>query len=143
MKRRFTMKHYLQTRNDNYDLFDVFDDFFKPVFYENGRDLRTNIKETDKEYELDLELPGYGKDEIKVSLDSGYLTVSASKQKKEEDGKKYIRREISESASRSYYVGTGVAQEQIKAKFNNGILSLTIPKEQPEQKKTDKYIDIE
>ncbi len=137
------MKHYLQTRNDNYDLFDVFDDFFKPVFYENGRDLRTNIKETDKEYELDLELPGYGKDEIKVSLDSGYLTVSASKQKKEEDGKKYIRREISESASRSYYVGTGVAQEQIKAKFNNGILSLTIPKEQPEQKKTDKYIDIE
>ncbi len=138
------MKHYLQTRdNNNYDLFDVFDDFFKPMFYENGRELKTNIKETEKEYELDLELPGYGKDEIKISLDDGYLTVSASKQKKEEDGKKFIRREISESTSRSYYVGTGVSREQIKAKYNNGILSLTVPKEQPKQLKNDKYIEIE
>ncbi len=136
------MKHYLQ-RNNNDDLFDVFDDFFKPMFYENGRELRTNIKETDKEYELDLELPGYGKDEIKVSLEDGYLTVSAAKQKKEEDGKKYLRREISESTSRSYYVGTGVTQEQIKAKYNNGILSLTVPKEQPKQIQNNKYIEIE
>ncbi len=136
------MKHYLQ-RNNNDDLFDVFDDFFKPMFYENGRELRTNIKETDKEYELDLELPGYGKDEIKVSLEDGYLTVSAAKQKKEEDGKKYLRREISESTSRSYYVGTGVTQEQIKAKYNNGILSLTVPKEQLKQIQNNKYIEIE
>lgn len=137
------MKHYLQTRNNNYDLFDVFDDFFKPVFYENSRELRTNIKETEKEYELDLELPGYNKDEIKVSLENGYLTVSASRQKKEEDGKKYLRREISESTSRSYYVGTGVTQEQIKAKFNNGILSLIVPKEQPKQIQSNNYIAIE
>lgn len=137
------MKHYLQTRNNDYDLFDVIDDFFKPVFYENSRELRTNIKETEKEYELDLELPGYDKSEIKVSLENGYLTVSATKQKKEEDNKKYLRREISESTSRSYYVGTGVTQEQIKAKFNNGILSLTVPKEQPKQIQANNYISIE
>ncbi len=137
------MKHYLQRRDDNYDLFDVFDDFFKPAFFENSRELRTNIKETDKNYELDLELPGYGKDEIKVSLDNGYLTVSAAKHKKEEDDKKYLRREICESTSRSYYVGNGVSQEQIKAKYDNGILSLSVPKEEPERAKANKYIDIE
>ena len=136
------MKHELQTRNQNYDLFDVFDDFFKPMFFEESKDLRTDIKETETSYELDLELPGYNKDEIKVTLDNGYLTVSAEKQKKEEDGKKYLRREIRESTSRSYYVGTEVTQAEIKAKYSNGILSLTVPKQQP--KKTENtYIAIE
>lgn len=137
------MKNYLQTRNNNYDLFDVFDDFFKPMFYENSRELKTNIKETEDAYELDLELPGYGKDEIKVSLDSGYLTVSAAKQKKEEDGKKYLRREIAESTSRSYYVGTYITRDQIKAKYDNGILSLTVPKEGPKQVQENNFIAIE
>lgn len=137
------MKRYLQTRNDNYGLFDVFDDFFKPMFFEESRELKTDIKETETAYELDLELPGYGKDEIKVSLDNGYLTVSATKQKQEKDDKKYLRREISERTSRSYYVGTGVTQDQIKAKYDNGILSLTIPKEQPKQVESEKYIAIE
>ncbi len=137
------MKTYLQTRNNNYDLFDVFDDFFKPVFYENGRELKTNIKETEDSYELDLELPGYEKNEIKISLDSGYLTVSAARQRKEENGKKYLRREISESTSRSYYVGTGVMQDQIKAKFNNGILTLTFPKEPMKRIQENNYIAIE
>ena len=136
------MKHELQTRNQNYDLFDVFDDFFKPMFFEESKDLRTDIKETETSYELDRELPGYNKDEIKVTLDNGYLTVSAEKQKKEEDGKKYLRREIRESTSRSYYVGTEVTQAEIKAKYSNGILSLTVPKQQP--KKTENtYIAIE
>lgn len=140
------MKHYLQNRNNNgnnYDLFDVFDDFFKPMFFDESRELKTNIKETESGYELDLELPGYGKDEIKITLDNGYLTVSAVKQKKEEDNKRYLRREISESTSRSFYVGTGISREQIKAKFNNGILSLTVPKEQPKQIKNNNFIEIE
>ena len=64
------MKHALQTRN-NFDLFDVFDDFVRPIFFEENYDLRTNIKETEHTYELDLELPGYKKEEIKVSLESG------------------------------------------------------------------------
>lgn len=135
------MKHYLQNRN-NYDLFDAFDDFFKPMFFEESKELRTNIRESENSYELDVELPGYGKDEIKVSLDSGYLTVSAQKTKEEEE-KHYLRREISERASRSYYVGTGISREDIKAKYENGILSLTVPKEQPKQVSTNNFIEIE
>lgn len=137
------MKRELQTRNNSYGLFDVFDDFFKPMFFEENRELRTDIKETEQNYELDLELPGYGKDEIKVSLDNGYLTVSAEKHAKEEDGKKYLRREIRESTSRSYYVGADVTREQIKAKYDNGILSLVVPKEPPKKVPENNYIDIE
>ena len=136
------MKHELTTRSNNYDLFDVFDDFFKPMFFEETRDLRTDIKETENSYELDLELPGYNKDEIKVSLDGGYLTVSAERQKKEEDGKKYLRREIRESTSRSYYVGSEISESDIKAKYSNGMLSLTVPKAQPKKAKGS-YIAIE
>jgi len=137
------MKHYLQTKNNSYDLFDVFDDFFKPMFFEETKELKTDIKENETDYELDLALPGYGKDEIKVSLDNGYLTVSAAKQKKEDDENNYIRREIAESTSRSYYIGTDISQEQIKAKYDNGILCLTVPKSQPKQVKNDNYISIE
>lgn len=137
------MKHYLQTRNNNsYDLFDVFDDFFKPMFFDEVQDLKTDIKENEHDYELDLALPGYGKDEIKVALENGYLTVSASKQKKEESNK-FIRREISSSTSRSYYVGSDVSQEQIKAKYDNGILRLTVPKSNPKQISDNSYISIE
>ncbi len=137
------MKHYLQTRNNNsYDLFDAFDDFFKPMFYDEAKELRTNIKETETNYELDLEMPGYSKDQIKISLENGYLTVSGTKQQKEENEKRYLRREISENCQRSYYVGSNVTQDQIKAKYVNGILSLIVPKEQPKQK-TDSFIEIE
>ena len=139
------MKRYLQTKPnyDNYDLFDAFNDFFRPVFYNEGAELRTNIKETGTDYELDVELPGYTKDQIKVSLENGYLTISAEKGAKEEDkDKHYIRKEITESCSRSYYVGDYVTEDQIKAKYENGVLSLTVPKAQP--KKTEgKYIAIE
>lgn len=139
------MKHYLQTRNNDnsYDLFNVFDDFFKPMFFDETQELKTNIKENENDYELDLALPGFGKDEIKVSLENGYLTVSAGKQKTEENKHNYIRREISESTSRSYYVGSDVKQEQIKAKYDNGILRLTVPKSNPKQIKNDTYIAIE
>lgn len=138
------MKHYLQPKQENsYDLFDVFDDFFKPMFFDETKELKTDIKENETDYELDLALPGYNKDEIKVSLDGGYLTVSAAKHKKEESGKNYIRREISESASRSYYVGSEIKREQIKAKFDNGILSLVVPKSAPKQIKEDNFISIE
>ncbi len=135
------MKHELERRN-NYDLFDVFDDFFKPMFFEESKELRTDIKELEEGYELDLELPGYEKDEIKVSLENGYLTVSAAKKEKEEKGK-FLRREIRESTSRSYYVGNDISREQIKAKYCNGILSLTVPKEQPKRLPENTFIDIE
>ena len=137
------MKNYLTKRNNTYDLFDAFDDFFRPVFFDEQHDLKTNIKETDSAYELDIEMPGYSKDQIKVALENGYLTVSASKESKEEDNKKhYVRKEISESCSRSYYVGDDVTQADIKAKYDNGILSVCVPKSQPKQIESS-YIAIE
>jgi HSP20 family molecular chaperone IbpA len=137
------MKHYLQTRNNNdYDLFDVFDDFFRPTFYE-ATDLKTNIKETNEGYELDIAVPGYNKDQIKVSLEKGYLTVSCNKEQKEEDEKKhFVRREINESCQRSYYVGDDVTQDAVKAKYENGILTLDIPKTAPKQIQNH-FIDIQ
>ena len=137
------MKNYLTKRNNTYDLFDAFDDFFRPVFFDEQHDLKTNIKETDSAYELDIEMPGYSKDQIKVALKNGYLTVSASKESKEEDNKKhYVRKEISESCSRSYYVGDDVTQADIKAKYENGMLAISVPKSQPKQIQSS-YIDIE
>lgn len=137
------MKNYLTKRNNNYDLFDAFDDFFRPVFFDEQHDLKTNIKETDSAYELDIEMPGYSKAQIKVALENGYLTVSASKESKEEDNKKhYVRKEISESCSRSYYVGDDVTQADIKAKYENGMLAISVPKSQPKQIQSS-YIDIE
>lgn len=137
------MKNYLQKRQNNYDLFDAFDDFFRPVFYDEQRDLRTNIKETDTNYELDVEMPGYAKENIKVSLENGYLTVSAKKEAKEEgENKHYLKKEISESCSRSYYVGEDVSQQDIKAKYENGILSVSVPKSQPKQLQSH-FIDVE
>jgi HSP20 family molecular chaperone IbpA len=138
------MKNSIQVRKNNgYDLFDVFDDFFRPAFYDNENELKTDIKETDKDYELDIAVPGYGKDQIKVALDDGYLTVTCDKQEKEEDNKKhYIKREISATCQRSYYVGDGVNKEDIKAKYENGILTLVVPKAAPKQV-ADQYIAIE
>lgn len=136
------MKNYLQKRDNNYDLFDAFDDFFRPVFYDENKDLRTNIKETENGYELEVEMPGYSKDQIKVALENGYLTVSAKKEQKEGDKKHYVKKEISESCSRSYYVGDDIQQEDVKAKYDNGILCLTVPKSQPKQISSH-YIDIE
>ncbi len=139
------MKRYLQTKtnSDNYDLFDAFNDFFRPVFYDEQSSLRTNIKESEENYELDIEMAGYTKEQIKISLENGYLTVSAEKEEKEEDkDKHYIRKEITESCSRSYYVGEYVTDDQIRARYENGVLSLTVPKSKP--KKTEgKYITIE
>ena len=142
-KEMFIMKRYLQNRNNAaYDLFDAFNDILPPVFFDDQYTLRTNIKETNEGYELEVEMPGYKKDEIKVSLDDGYLTVSAKKENREEDnGKHYLMKEITESCQRSYYVGTELSQEQITAKYDNGMLVLTIPKAQPKNTQSH-FIEI-
>ena len=110
--------------------------------------MKTDIKEFDDKYEVEIDLPGFKKDEISIELENGYLTVSAAKglDKDEEDKKgHYIRQErYSGAMSRTFYVGEDVKQEDIKAKFENGILSLSVPKP-VEQKKveTSKRIAIE
>lgn len=115
-------------------LFDAFDDLFKPMFLDEQRDMKTDIKETDSGYELEIEMPGFDKEQIKVSLDDGYLTVSGAKTQTEESGgKKYLRKEISESFSRSYFIGKEIAEENVKAKYSNGILKLEVPKQKPKE----------
>lgn len=136
------MKNYLMNnenkRNNELDFFDdAFGGFFKPLFYEEKHhSMKTDIKETENSYVLDIEVPGFDKKDVNVSLENGYLTVSAQKKtceggENDEKNKKkenYIRRERSCSVSRSYYVGD-VDKEAVKAKYENGVLTIDIPKE--------------
>ena len=113
--------------------FGFFDDFFEDEFFKGRtRDLmRTDIREKDDKYIVDIDLPGFKKDEINAQLDNGYLTISASKGLDKDEGDKkgrYIRRErYAGSMSRSFYVGD-VKPEEVSAKFENGILTLDVPK---------------
>lgn len=136
------MKNYLmKNNNSNLDLFNFFDDafngYFKPVFFSPRCDyMLTDIIENDDNYELNIELPGWKKEDIEISIDNDYLTVEAKSQEKEEKKHKanYLRRERSFSCSRSYYVGD-VRQEDIKAKFENGLLRIVVPKESSKDSK--------
>ena len=109
--------------------------------------MKTDVKETDTGYEVDIDLPVFKKDEINAQLDNGYLTISAAKglDKDEKDKKgKYIRKERYAGAmSRSFYVGEGVTQEDIKAKYEDGILRLSVPKKEAKAVENKKYIAIE
>ena len=121
-----------------------------PLYGKHAKNMmKTDVRETDDSYEVDMDLPGFNKDEVKVQLADGYLTIEAAKglDKDEKDKKsgKYIRRErYTGSMSRSFYVGEGVTQEDIHAKYEHGVLKLSIPKKE-EQKKVEKsnYIAIE
>ena len=109
--------------------------------------MKTDVKETEKGYEVAVDLPGFKKDEIQLELNDGYLTISAEKglDKEEKDKKdKYIRRErYAGSMSRSFYVGDHVTVEDIHPKYENGILSFNVPKEQEKIEPKSKYIAIE
>ena len=109
--------------------------------------MKTDIREHDEGYELDVDLPGFKKDEISVQLDNGYLTISAAKglDKDEQDKKgKYIRKErYAGAVQRSFYVGDAVTEEDVKAKFEDGILRLSIPKKDARTVETKKTIAIE
>ena len=109
--------------------------------------MKTDVKETEKGYEVAVDLPGFKKDEIQLELNDGYLTISAEKglDKDEEDKKgKYIRKERYAGAlSRTFYLGEEIREEEIKAKFENGILSVSIPKEEEKKVEGPKHISIE
>ena len=131
------------------DLFD--DDFmdFPPMrgFNKENTLMKTDAKETETGYELAMDLPGFKKEDVKMQLKEGVLnieaTTSTSNDEKDEDGK-YIRRErYSGSMSRSFYVGEDVQESDIRAKFEDGILKLGFPKEQPKKVEEPKYIAIE
>ena len=111
--------------------------------------MKTDVKEHDDSYELIIDIPGFSKDEIKASLDNGYLTISAAKgldkEEKDKESGRYIRRErYAGACQRSFYVGEGVKQEDIKAEFKHGILRLTVPKKEADKEiDNKKYIAIE
>ena len=106
---------------------------------ENFGRMTADVKEFDDRYELDLELPGYKKEEVQVTLEEGYLKISAehtgTKEETADDGK-YIRKERhTGKLQRNFYVGNGVKADGIKAKFEDGVLALTVNKQTDEEKK--------
>ena len=134
------------------DLMDfTFDkDFFggrNPLYGKHAKNMmKTDIRETDKAYEVCIDLPGFKKDEITAHIENGYLVVSAAKglnkDEKNDEGK-YIRRErYTGSMSRSFYVGNAITEKEVTAKFEDGILKLTIPKKDEKLPGGKNYISV-
>ena len=124
----------------------LFDDFFDFPFYDDKAEkklyghhaanlMKTDIQEHDDGYTLEMDLPGFKKEEIQIELNNGYMTISAAKgldeDEKDKKSGKYIRRErYTGSCQRSFYVGEDVTEEDIKAEFKHGILKLFVPKKE-------------
>ena len=129
--------------------FDLWDEMFRDPFFTEGESklMKTDIKEKKDKYLIDIDLPGYEKEGIKVEIQDGYLTVHAKINKSEDDNEKgkYVRKErYTGECSRSFYVGDNVKEEDIKAKFTNGTLRLEIPKKEDKKEiEEKKYIPIE
>lgn len=138
---------------NNYGL-DLFDEFFKDPFFRTNyadkkdKPMRTDIYETGELYLLEIELPGFNREDIQAELEKGYLTITANQSKHIEEGDEKLRLVHQEryngSYKRSFYVGDQLQQEDIKASFKDGILKLTVPKEVPKKiEDTRRYISIE
>ena len=107
---------------------------------------RSDIKENEKDYELSIELPGYKKEDVNAELKDGYLIITATNEQNDEEKNEggYIRKErYFGSCSRTFYVGKDLKEEDIKAKFENGILTLDVPKDVEKLPEEKKYISIE
>ena len=125
-----------------------FPDVNKKLYGRHAKNMmKTDIRETDEGYEVIMDLPGFKKDEIEIQLENGYLTVSAAKglDKDEADKKgKYICRErYAGEMSRSFYVGEDILDTDIRARFENGILKLDVPKKEAKAVETKKHVAIE
>ena len=127
-------------------------DFFptkNPLYGKHAKNMmKTDVRETDSGYEVDIDLPGFKKDEVNVQLDDGYITISAAKgldkDKKDKKTGKYIRQErYVGSMSRSFYVGEDLRREDVHAKYEDGILKLSIPKKEHKAVEKSNYIAIE
>ncbi len=127
--------------------FDIFDEVFNDPFFtkKETKLMKTDVKEINGNYELEIDIPGYNKEDIKIELENGYITVTAATNtENEEKNGKYIQRErFSGVCSRSYYAGENVDEKDIKANFKNGILKITFPKEAQQKIENRKYIQIE
>ena len=128
--------------------FDLWDEMFRDPFFTEGESklMKTDIKEKKDRYLIDIDLPGYEKEGIKIEIQDGYLTVHAKVDKEDDKEKgKYVRKErYTGECSRSFYVGDNVKEEDIKAKFHNGTLTLEVPKKEDKKELPEKrYIPIE
>lgn len=129
--------------------FDLIEDMFRDPFFTNeeSKIMKTDIKEKKDKYIIDIDLPGYEKEDIKMSIEDGYLTVNASTntEKEDKDEGKFVRKErYMGSCSRSFYVGDAVENEDIKASFKNGTLKIEIPKKENKKELPEvKYIPID
>ena len=96
--------------------------------------MKTDVHETETDYEMEMDLPGFKKDQISVKLEDGYMTISAAKghdnEKKDRHGKIIRQERYSGAMQRSFYVGDAVKKEDVKAKFEDGVLKLCIPKKE-------------
>ena len=137
--------------DDDWMNFPFNDEFWgkkNPLYGKHAQNMmKTDIRETDGSYELDVDLPGFKKDEIKVQLKDGYLTLAAAKgldkDEKDKEGN-YIRRErYAGTLSRSFYVGKDITEKDIHGKYENGILRLSVPKKEAKPVETKKTIAIE
>ena len=125
-----------------------FPDIDKALYGKHAKnEMKTDVRETEDGYELDIDLPGFKKDEVTAQLDNGYLTIQASKglDKEQKDKKgKYIRKErYAGSMSRSFYVGDAITEEDVHAKYEDGILKLSVPKKEDKAVEQTKHIAIE
>ena len=127
---------------------DIFDEVFADPFFgeKENKIMKTDLKEKDGKYMLEIDVPGYDKEDIKIELNEGYLTVSAEKNEEKEDKDKHAKylntERFTGMCSRSYYVGESLKEEDIKASFKNGILSIEFPKEVEKKVEEKKYIPI-
>ncbi len=137
---------FMIPKRNSFDLLeDMFDD---PFFTKNeNKIMRTDIKEHKGNYEIVVDLPGYEKNDIKIEVEDGYLTVHASMNKEDEETEKgkFVRRErYFGECARSFYVGEQITTEDIKASFKNGTLTLTVPKKEDKKELPEKkYVQIE
>lgn len=144
------MKNYVinySHRNNPLDFIDeAFDSFFRPAFYDEKFDaMKTDIKETATAYEMEIEMPGFDKEDITVSVENGYMTIGAEKKEKEEEKgeeHRYVRKERSVSCQRSYYIGD-TEESTIKAKYDKGVLYVTVPKKEEKKPEGKRSIAID
>lgn len=135
----------LLTRRNN-----LFDEFFQDPFFTDTQSNKQSLMKTDilddgSNYVIETELPGYKKEQIRAELKDGYLTIFADKREENsQEEKNFIRKErYSGSVKRSFYIGSRLRQEDIKASFDNGMIKLTVPKEAPKQAEENHFITIE
>ena len=132
----------------DFDMFPALTGRSNPLYGKHAKNLmKTDVRETEGGYEVDIDLPGFKKDEVNLTLEDGYLTISAAKglDKDEKDKKgKYIRQErYAGTCSRSFYVGEGVEPTDVSAKFEDGILKVSLPKREQKQLPKSNLIAIE